>query len=163
MAIERTNVSKLAGAGVRTFSAMDGFKALKLAGTALLVRTGGLAEALRPPPPHRGLSHSINVLMSEARRHMPLQLWERLRRHWVTWVDWRNVLTHVQQGEDAGYTFSESAELLRTWERIELTMLGITQFVCQEISQELLGSVPPALRTDPWESYLRREIETEWS
>lgn len=94
---------------------------------------------------------------------MPLHLWERLGRHWVPWVDWRNVLTHVRPAEGAGHTFSESAELLQTWERIELTMLGITQFVCQEISQELLDSVPPALRTDPWGSYLRREIETEWS
>jgi hypothetical protein len=138
----------------------------ELAGTALLVRTGGLAEALRPPPPpppHRGLSHSIDLLMSEARRHMPPQLWERLRRNWVRWVDWRNVLTHVLPGEGTGYTFSESAELLRTWERIELTVLGITQFICQEISQELLDSIPPALRTNPWESYLRREIQTEWS
>lgn len=138
----------------------------ELSGTAVLVRTGGLAEALRPPPPpppHRGLSHSINLLMGEARRHMPLQLWERLGRHWVPWVEWRNVLTHVQPTEGAGYTFGESAELLRTWERIELTVLGITQFVCQEISQEMLESIPPALRTDPWERYLRREIQTEWS
>ncbi|PJK23864.1 hypothetical protein [Mycolicibacterium goodii] len=138
----------------------------ELAGTALLVRTGGLAEALRPPPPpppHRGLSHSINLLMSEARRHMPLQLWERLVRHWVPWVEWRNVLTHVRPTEGAGYTFGESAELLQSWERIEFTIVGITQFVCQEISQELLDVIPPALRTDPWESYLRREIQTEWT
>ena len=137
----------------------------ELAGTALLVRTGGLAEALQPPPdppPRRGLDHSINLLMSEARRHMPDSLRERLTKNWVRWVERRNVLTHIMPNEDAKFTFTESAELVRTWEQIEMTVLGITQFLCQQVSQELLDWVPPPLRTDPWDSYLRREVQTEW-
>ncbi|WP_396902923.1 hypothetical protein [Mycolicibacterium sp.] len=118
----------------------------ELACTATYVRTGGLAEALRPPPsppPYLGLSHSIDLLMSEARRHVPTDVYERLRQNWIRWVERRNVLTHVAPGNGWDRTFSESAEEVRTWEQLELTILGISQFVFQEVSHELLDSVPP--------------------
>lgn len=70
-----------------------------------------------------------------------LHIWDRLRTNWVNWVDRRNVLTHVRPGEDAGSTFAENAAQVRTWHQIELTVLGITQFMCQEVSLELLESV----------------------
>lgn len=136
----------------------------ELAGTALYVRTGGLAQALRPapPPPAKpGLSHSLNILMAEARRHLPASIAEPLRRNWIRWVERRNVLTHIESDRSANISFTESAAQVRTWDQIKLTILGITQFVCQEISQELQESRPPALRTDPWD-YLRREVQTEW-
>lgn len=136
----------------------------ELAGTALYVRTGGLAQALRPvppPPPYRGLSHSLNLLMAEAKRHLPASIEEALRRNWIRWVERRNVLTHVEPDEGSDMSFSDSAPYVRTWDQIRWTIVGITQFVCQEISQELQESRPAALRTDPWD-YLRREVQTEW-
>jgi len=93
---------------------------------------------------------------------MPSSLCDRLTRHWVPWVDRRNILTHVIPTEHSARTFGESAEEVRTWEQIEMTVLGITQFICQQVSQEMLDSIPSALRGDPWEHYLRREIQTEW-
>lgn len=44
-----------------------------------------------------------------------------------------------------------------------MTVLGMTQFVCQEISRSLYDAEepPPAPRNDPW-TYLEREISTEW-
>lgn len=50
---------------------------------------------------------------------------------------------------------------MRTWDQIEMTVMGITQFICQEVSLDLFDSVPAALRNDPWD-YLKREIQTEW-
>lgn len=135
----------------------------ELVGTALYVRTGGLAEALRPappPPPKRGLSYSISTLLSESRRQVPLHIFSRLDANFVRWVGRRNVLTHVRPDED-GTTFADSAAMVRTWDQIEMTVLGITQFICQEVSLELFDSIPTALRNDPWD-YLKREIQTEW-
>jgi len=135
----------------------------ELAGTALYVRTGGLAQALRPPPPPAklGLGHSLNLLMADARRHLPGNIEEILRRNWIRWVERRNVLTHIKSEDPSEMSFSESAEQVRTWDQIKDTVLGITQFVCQEISQELQESRPQALRMDPW-SYLLPEVQIEW-
>lgn len=130
----------------------------ELAGTALLVRTGGLAEALRPPPERRGLNHSIQTLMGETSRQVPLHIQERLRSNWTRWVERRNVLTHVKPDEDASESFEDAAGLVRAWHQIELTIIGISQFICQEVSLELFESTPPALRNDPWD-YLQRGIE----
>ncbi len=135
----------------------------ELVGTALYVRTGGLAEALRPappPPPQRGLSYSVSTLVSESRRQVPLHIFSRLTANFDRWVPRRNVLTHVRPSED-GTTFADSASLVRTWDQIEMTVMGITQFICQEVSLELFDSIPSALRNDPWD-YLKREIQTEW-
>lgn len=140
----------------------------ELAGTALYVRTGGLAEALRPAPEstpgdrRRGLQYSIDLLMSEARPQAPLHLWERLRVNWLNWVKRRNVLTHVKPSEDDSSTFEDNAAKVRSWYEIQPTVLGITQFICQEASLELLETAPPGLRgDDPWE-YLQYDIKTEW-
>ncbi|MCZ7424106.1 hypothetical protein O7607_30405 [Micromonospora sp. WMMA1949] len=140
----------------------------ELAGTALYVRTGGLAEALRPAPEpapgerKRGLQYSIDLLMREAKPQAPLHVWDRLRGNWMDWVDRRNILTHVKPGEDSTSTFEDNAAQVRTWYEIHLTVLGITQFICQEVSLELQESVPPGLRNnDPWE-YLQHDVKTSW-
>ena len=136
----------------------------ELAGAALYVRTGGLAEALRPappPPPHRGLQYSIDLLMGEARPQTPVHIWERLRANWLQWVGRRNVLTHVKPSDDGSSTFADCAAQVRTWYQLEATILGVTQFVCQEVSLELLDSVPGGLRNDPWE-YMQYDAKTTW-
>jgi hypothetical protein len=136
----------------------------ELAGTALYVRTGGLAEALRPPPPqppNRGLQYSIDLLLAESKPQAPLHIWERLRVNWIKWVARRNVLTHVIPDATAGLSFADIAAKVRTWYEIESTVLGITQFICQEVSSELLEAVPQALSHDPWE-YLQHDV-TVWS
>lgn len=133
----------------------------ELAGTALLVRTGGLAEALRPsppPPPHRGLQYSIDLLLREAKPQAPLHIWERLRVNWINWVARRNVLTHVSPDAVAGLTFAASAAQVRTWYQVETTVLGVTQFICQEVSSELLDTLPHALSHDPWQ-YLQHDVK----
>lgn len=133
----------------------------ELMGTAVCVRTGGLAEALRPPPAQRGLNYSIDLLMGETRRHVTPGTWDRLRVNWIRWVERRNVLTHVRSDDVVGSTFSDSADEVRTWATIEPTVLGATQFICQQISQDLQESIPTALSTDPW-NYLLRSIQMEW-
>lgn len=132
----------------------------ELAGTALYVRTGGLAEALRPPPPpppNRGLQYSIDLLLGESKPQAPLHIWERLRVNWIKWVARRNVLTHVSPDAVAGLSFAASAAQVRTWYQVEATVLGITQFICQEVSGELLDTVPAALSHDPW-AYLQHDV-----
>jgi hypothetical protein len=137
----------------------------ELAGTALYVRTGGLAEALRPAPEpapgerKKGLQYSFELLLGEAKLQTPLHVWERLRINWLSWVPRRNVLTHVKPDRDATTTFKEQAEQVRSWYEIQPTVLGITQFICQEVSLELQDSVPPGLRgADPWE-YLQYDVK----
>ncbi|MEV4465141.1 hypothetical protein AB0J51_16120 [Micromonospora echinofusca] len=140
----------------------------ELAGTALYVRTGGLAEALRPAPEpslggrKRGLQYSIDLLMVEAKPQAPPHVWDRLRGNWMNWVSRRNILTHVKSSEDSTTTFEDHAAQVRTWYEIYPTVLGITQFTCQEVSLELQEAVPPSLRTnDPWE-YLQYDVKTKW-
>lgn len=137
----------------------------ELVGTALYVRTGGLAQVLRPAPSAqpRGLTYSINALVSDSRRQVPLHIFSRLTTNFAQWVGRRNVLTHLTPDE-GGTTYAGSAALVRTWDQLEMTVVGITQFICQEVSLELFDAVPsevPDLRTDPWD-YLKREIRTEW-
>ncbi|WP_132992667.1 hypothetical protein [Gordonia zhaorongruii] len=134
----------------------------ELAGTAVYVRTGGLAEALSPlsgQPGQRGLNHSINTLMADTKRQVPPHINAALARNWVRWVERRNVLTHVV-GAEASDSFEDSAQSVCEWSQVGMTIIGITQFVCQEISQEQFDSTPSALRTDPW-GYLQRDL-TVW-
>lgn len=137
----------------------------ELAGTALYVRAGGLAEALRPPPEpvpgerKKTLWDAIQSLMRETKPQTPLHIFSRMQQNWIGWVSRRNVLTHITAGEDGQRDFTAGAAQVRTWYDLEITVLAITQFVCQEVSLELQSTIPPALRgQDPWE-YLQYDVK----
>lgn len=137
----------------------------ELAGTALYVRTGGLAEALRPPPEpapgarRKTLWDAIQGLMTETKPQTSTHTFSRLQQNWNGWVSRRNVLTHITTGDDGQGTFASGAAQVRTWYDLEMTVLAITQFVCQEVSLELQETIPAALRgQDPWE-YLQYDVK----
>lgn len=51
---------------------------------------------------------------------------------------------------------------IKDWVDLRMTVQGMTQFVCQEVSKRLADPpISPSLRRDPW-SYLLPEIRTEW-
>lgn len=139
----------------------------ELMGSAIYVRAGGLAGALRPPPPpppNLGLSWSIEKLMGESQRQIASGILSRLRSNWNGWVERRNVLTHVRLDEGMGdTTFGAATALVRTWDDVEMTLLAITHFICQEVSMELVDPpLPLAVANDPWRRYLKRELEDAW-
>jgi len=129
----------------------------ELVGSATYVRSAGLAEALAGG--EDGPRKAIGKLMAESSLLTPSSLHTRLHRHWSDFVDRRNVLTHVR-ADGGNMTFVEAADQTRSWQQLKLTVDGITLFVCQAISRQLYNEVPPAVHGDPWEKFIKRDLET---
>ncbi|MCF1594567.1 hypothetical protein [Streptomyces muensis] len=128
--------------------------------TSMYWRGYGIAEALKPDA-HEG-SPAILRLLQESRPLLSQHLSTQLNRHFSGFGQRRNALSHVT--DDARRErFVDVVASTRGWEDLRMTVLGMTQFVCQEISRSLYDAEepPPALRNDPW-TYLKREISTEW-
>lgn len=116
----------------------------ELVGTATFVRTLGLVEALRPDAggPKEGKARpALAALIGEAKLVLPDFEYQRFRRHFMDndFVSKRNTLSHVAPDLDKP-TFVDLVDIARTWGDVEPTVAGITQFVCQQISEEMHGS-----------------------
>ncbi|ETA05649.1 hypothetical protein V525_17200 [Gordonia alkanivorans CGMCC 6845] len=57
-------------------------------------------------------------------------------------------------------TFAEATVQSKAWQHLKLTVEGITHFVCQAISGYLYEHMPPPVHGDPWEKFIRRDLET---
>jgi len=120
----------------------------EMVGTSTIWRGAGIAEALRPSA--AGPEQAINTLMAEARSVLQEYEWEQLRRHWIGFIEARNALTHVAP-VTGKLKFTDSRDRARNWEDVRLTVFGITQFVCLEVSGELTSSASRCVRPDSWE------------
>lgn len=85
-------------------------------------------------------------------------LLERLRRHWIDFIEHRNVLTHLKPIEGSQLTFLESAAAVATHDHLLPTLTGITYFVCHQVSYDLVET-PAAgvVRPNLWDE-LKYEI-----
>ncbi|MGW1803276.1 hypothetical protein ACWCQN_47725 [Streptomyces sp. NPDC001984] len=128
--------------------------------TSTYWRGYGIAEALKPAMGEG--SPAINELLKEARPLLPQYLSTQLNKHFSRFGPRRNALSHVTD-DPRRERFVDVVTITRGWEHLRLTVLGLTQFVCQEASRSLYDAeeLPAALRNDPW-GYLEREISTEW-
>ncbi|WP_448072470.1 hypothetical protein [Georgenia yuyongxinii] len=123
----------------------------ELIGTATFVRGLGLAEALKPDVGSykEGKARpALKALIQEARLVLPELEFNKLQRHFLVndFVSTRNTLSHVAPDPDKP-TFVDLVDVARTWDDVAPTVSGVTQFVCQQISNELHGSreVDPSL------------------
>jgi hypothetical protein len=127
----------------------------EMLGTSTIWRGTGIAEALTPDI--IGQQKSINALLGEARHYIPEHLLKRLITHFHGFVDRRDVLSHILP-KKGGITFQQATQTALTWDDIRLTLVAITQFVCQQVATELTESpASRAVRPDTWD-YLRYEI-----
>lgn len=116
----------------------------ELVGTATFVRGLGLAEALKPDVggPKEGKARpALKALIQEARLVLPELEFNKLQRHFLVndFVSTRNTLSHVAPDRDKP-TFVDLVDIARTWDDVAPTVAGVTQFVCQQVSEELYGS-----------------------
>ncbi|MGW9027308.1 hypothetical protein ACWGQ5_24700 [Streptomyces sp. NPDC055722] len=128
--------------------------------TSTYWRGYGIAEALKPAVGEGG--PALQELLGESRPLLPQHLNSLLSRHFSRFGSRRNALSHVTD-DPRRERFVDVVASTDGWEHLRTTVLGMTQFVCQEISRSLYDAeeLPPPLRNDPW-GYLEREISTEW-
>jgi hypothetical protein len=123
--------------------------------SSTLWRAAGLAEGLQPDA--NGPQAAINQLMAAIRHTTPEYQYERLRKHWIGFIEHRNALTHV--APSAGKPrFSDSVRIACASDHVVPTVMGVTNFVFQKISQELMGPSGKSVRSGLWEHVLRYEI-----
>lgn len=128
--------------------------------TSTYWRGYGIAEALKPATGEG--SPAIQELLKESRPLLPQYLSTQLNRHFSGFGQRRNALSHVTD-DSRRERFVDVVAITRGWEDLRMTVLGLTQFVCQEVSRSLYDAeeLLASLRNDPW-VYLEREISTEW-
>jgi hypothetical protein len=126
--------------------------------TAVLWRAAGLAEGLRPET--KNPSAALSMLMREIQPMMPEIPWERLRKHWIDFPDRRNVLTHLKTAEGGQISFQDSADIAKLQGDLLDTIIGISHFVCHEVSTELSDDTGQVVRSGLWDEQLWYEIQT---
>lgn len=128
--------------------------------TSTYWRGYGIAEALKPGAGDGG--RALLELLAESRPLLSQPVFSQLNNHFSRFGARRNALSHVTADARRPERFVEVVEDTHGWEHLRVTLRGLTQFVCQEVSRLLYEEdPPPALRNDPW-SYLVREMPTEW-
>ncbi|ASN39987.1 hypothetical protein CGQ24_13840 [Arthrobacter sp. 7749] len=112
----------------------------EMLGTATLVRGAGLVEALRPAPEGKvwGPLQAVTKLIQEAEGAMVEGLRKRVREHWLNgdFIARRNTIVHIQ-GISGEPSFVDISATANSWEKVEMTIRGLTQFVFHEVSVEL--------------------------
>lgn len=128
--------------------------------TSTYWRGYGIAEALKPGAGDGG--RALLELLAESRPLLSQPVFSQLNNHFSRFGARRNALSHVTDDARRPERFVEVVEDTHGWEHLRVTLRGLTQFVCQEVSRLLYEEdPPPALRNDPWR-YLVREMPTEW-
>ena len=121
----------------------------EMMGTATLWRTSGLAEGLRPEAGKP--ADAIGQLMAELKPLMAPYTWADLNKHWRDFIEKRNALTHV--GAIAGrQRFADCADSATDWEKVRPTVLGLTHFICQQVSRELEESDMGVVHAGIWDT-----------
>lgn len=126
--------------------------------TSTYWRGYGIAEGLRPEFESGGLA--LRQLLGESQRLVPYSIQTELNRHFSPFSARRNALSHVADSQGRP-RFIDVVDLVRDWQQLRPTILGLTLFVCQEVSKEVLEERPVAVRPGVWENLIH-EIRTDW-
>lgn len=125
----------------------------EMVGSATLWRGSGLAEALKPG--ERAAS-AIEGLLNEARKAFPDHQRRDLQRHFQDFIEARNALTHVIDNPRRR-NFVHFKDKARGWEsHAQRTVLGVTNFVGLQVSEEMLNSARGTAWARKWTN------EMEW-
>lgn len=131
----------------------------EMLGTSTYWRGAGLAEALRPDEVNAGAS--IGKLISEAKPLLPLGLKDQIDRHWQRdFIAKRNVLTHIRP--ESGVLFSTLRKTAADHQSIRLTLLGVTHFIFQQVSTELVDDTERTPWATIWGNQLWYDVAV-WS
>jgi len=126
--------------------------------TATYWRGYGIAEGLLPEHGNGGMA--LTQLKYEASRSMPASMYSALERYFRSFNQRRQSVSHVAR-DDSRPAFVEVAETIRDWPDLRMAVVGLTQFVFQEVSKELQEVPPRSIRPGVWDSLIH-EIRTDW-
>jgi hypothetical protein len=119
----------------------------------------GLAEGMLPGLGSGG--PALDQLLREAQLSMERPQYSQLHRHFQHFNRCRQAVSHIAD-DPSRPSYLEVVETIKDWGDLRMTVQGMTQFVCQEVSKRLADPpIPTSLRRDPW-SYLLPEIRTDW-
>lgn len=122
--------------------------------TAMYWRGFGLVEALRPE--EASGAPALRVLRRESQQALGGDLNVKLSRHLDEFGNRRNALSHIADLEGRP-RFVDVIDQERASSSLELTVRAMTQFVFQEVANEVRKKRPRVVRHNVWE-YLEREI-----
>jgi hypothetical protein len=128
----------------------------EMLGTSTYWRGAGIAEALQPD--EASLANAIARSVKASRPLLNESEYDLVRRHWQAndFDKKRNAVTHVKAS--SGMSFTAVSTTAGDKLAIRPTLVGITQFVCQQVSLELANQeVRPELSTI-WDNELWWEI-----
>ncbi|MFF7717125.1 hypothetical protein [Streptomyces sp. NPDC007988] len=120
----------------------------EMVGTATFWRGTGLAEGLKPEAENG--HQAIKQLIFECRYSVPDHLGRRLSQHFEHFAEQRNTLSHIAD-KPGKPRFINVIGQARDWNQIRLTITGITQFLCAQVSLELTESASRAIRAETWD------------
>ena len=126
--------------------------------TATYWRGYGIAEGLLPELGNGGLA--LTQLRNEANRSMAPFMFATLERYFEPFNRRRQSVSHVAR-DDSRPPFIEVAQTIRDWSDLRMAVVGLTQFVYQEVSKELHETAPRSIRPGVWHN-LVHEIRTDW-
>lgn len=130
----------------------------EMVSTATYWRGYGIAEGLLPEHGNGGLA--LAQLKNEASRSMAPAMYATLERYFKPFNQRRQSVSHVAR-DDSRPPFVEVAETIRDWPDLRMAVVGLTQFVFQEVSKELQETPPRSIRPGVWDN-LTHEIRTDW-
>lgn len=124
--------------------------------TATYWRGYGIAEGLLPELGNGG--HALNQLKNEAGPLMEPPMYILLERYFKEFNQRRQSVSHVAR-DDSRPSFVEVAKTIQDWDGLRMAVVGLTQFVYQEVSKELLNTPPHSIRPAVWDNLIH-EIRT---
>lgn len=130
----------------------------EMVSTATYWRGYGIAEGLLPEHGNGGLA--LAQLKNEASRSMAPPMYASLERYFKPFNQRRQSVSHVAH-DDSRPPFIEVAETIREWPDLRMAVVGLTQFVFQEISKNLQDNPPHSIRPGVWDNLIH-EIRTDW-
>jgi hypothetical protein len=120
----------------------------EMIGTSTFWRGTGLAEGMQPEAADG--QQAITQLVIEVRRIVPEHMGRQIGQHFTQFAERRNTLSHVAD-KPGKPRFVDVKEQARDWSQIRLTIMGITQFLCSQVAQELTESASRVVREGTWD------------
>jgi hypothetical protein len=120
----------------------------EMIGTSTFWRGTGLAEGMQPEAANG--QQAITQLVIAVRRILPEHMGKQIGQHFSQFAERRNTLSHIADMPNRP-RFVDVKEQARDWPQIRLTIMGITQFLCDQIAVELTETASRAVREGTWD------------